>query len=354
MFGFGKKGTVFVGLSGGVDSAVSAALLKREGYKTVGVFIRIVIPGYPCTAGQDRLEAMRAAAYLQIPFIEIDLSEEYEAEVFKQSLSGFAKGETPNPDTLCNREIKFGAFYRFAKAQGAEYIATGHYAQIKNNELYAGKDADKDQSYFLWSVPQEALAHTLFPVGGMRKIDVRTLAKRFGLPNAQRKDSQGLCFLGPISLTDMLKRELKPHKGDVLSETGEIIGTHEGAVLYTLGQRHGFVLFAGGPHTPPHFVIGKDEIRNTITISTERFPVNVSRSVLTLRECNWIGPCGEGEYQARFRYRQKLIPARLSFADTQTQVTLEKPHWVPEGQSLVLYDGERALGGGVVDGTALR
>ena len=332
---------------------MSAALLKREGYEVTGVFIRIVLLGYPCTAGADRLDAMRVAAHLRIPFIELDLSREYEKEVFRESVEGFAKGETPNPDALCNRQIKFGAFYRFAQAHGADYIATGHYAQTKNGELYAGVDPEKDQSYFLWAVPQEALMHTLFPVGGMHKSEVRALAQKFALPNAQRKDSQGLCFLGPMSLTDMLKQELRPKRGDVLSETGEIVGAHEGALLYTLGQRHGFELFSGGPHTPPHFVTHKDEIKNTITVSTERFPRTASGTNLTLRECNWLDTPRAGEYQARFRYRQKLIPAELSFLDGRPQVLLREPQWVPEGQSLVLYEKERCWGGGTVERTEL-
>src|SRR3989344_1092719 len=202
---------VFVGLSGGVDSAVSAALLKERGYDVTGVFIRIALEGYPCTAEEDKLDAMRVAAHLQIPFLAIDLSEEYRQRVFGISIREFEKGRTPNPDTLCNREIKFGLFFDWCMAQGADFVATGHYAQVVPAKpaqkkglgsaspqpdhfseqvlLLAGADPDKDQSYFLWMVPETKLHKTLFPVGGLQKSEVRALAKKFKLPNAERKDS---------------------------------------------------------------------------------------------------------------------------------------------------------------------
>ncbi len=362
---------VFVGLSGGVDSAVSAALLQQQGFDVVGVFIRIALPGYPCTAGTDKIEAMRVAAHLHIPFIEIDLSSEYEQAVFQTSVREFAKGNTPNPDTLCNKEIKFGVFYHWAMAHGADLVATGHYAQLQHNadgsvELLAGKDAEKDQSYFLWMVPEEALRHTRFPVGGMEKREVRALAKKFALPNATRKDSQGLCFLGDISIAQMLNKELTLVPGDVLSEQGEVIGTHDGAALYTLGQRHGFMVTAlptknqtreneqvHSKELLPHFVISKDIAHNTITVSTERYPKNKTCTSVLLRNVQWIGDVAPGACSARFRYRQELIPATLehptSNSENRATVILQAPHYVPEGQSLVLYRGERCLGGGIIE-----
>ncbi len=373
-----KKGKVYVGLSGGVDSSVSAALLKREGYDVTGVFIRIAIEGYPCPAAADRLEAMRAAAHLKIPFIEIDLSKEYQARVFDFSIAEFAKGRTPNPDALCNREIKFGIFYDFARAHGADFVATGHYAQLRKSNpsgvrdfsakkslssravalesplqgsfasLYISADDTKDQSYFLWAVPEEHLAHALFPVGGLKKSHVRKLAKKFGLPNAARPDSQGLCFLGDISIEDMLEREVHLKEGKVLSEEGEVIGTHHGAARYTLGQRHGFELSNQTNETPAHFVIGKSIEDNTITVSKERYPKSASKTILTLEETNWIGEFADGEYTARFRYRQKLMPAQLVINGETPTVVLNEPQYVPEGQSLVLYKGERCMGGGII------
>lgn len=343
-----KTGTkVFVGLSGGVDSAVSAALLKQQGYEVTGVFIRIAIPGYPCPAAADRLSAMRVAAHLDIPFIEVDLSKEYEEQVFKPSIAEWGQGRTPNPDTLCNEKIKFGIFFDFCIKQGAEFVATGHYAQVKEGLLYVSTDQNKDQTYFLWAVPDAALRQTLFPVGGLTKPEVRALAEKFGLPNSARPDSQGLCFLGDISLDDMLAHELPQTQGQVLSESGEVVGTHRGAALYTLGQRHGFELVAAGPHTEPHFVVAKDVAANTITVSPHRTPLNKAKTMIALTNPNWIGLVSAGPCKARFRYRQPLIPAELNQSADAWVVTLLEPHYVPEGQSVVLYRGERCLGGGV-------
>jgi tRNA-specific 2-thiouridylase len=351
-----KKGKVFVGLSGGVDSAVSAALLKRQGYEVTGVFIRIALSGYPCPAAQDRIEAMRVAAHLKIPFIEIDLSKEYEKRVFEFSIKEFERGRTPNPDALCNREIKFGVFYDFAKAHGADFVATGHYAQLVRDgraQLLAGADDTKDQSYFLWVVPETHLRDTLFPVGGMKKTNVRALARTFGLPNSARRDSQGLCFLGDISLEDMLMQETNPVPGEVLSESGEVLGVHKGAQLYTLGQRHGFDLNNRESDVPAHFVVAKNIETNTITVSPNRFPQGVKKTILTLTETNWIGEVKPGEYMARFRYRQKRIPATLTLNKNECLVELHEPHYVPEGQSLVLYLGERCVGGGIINTATL-
>jgi tRNA-specific 2-thiouridylase len=344
---------VFVGLSGGVDSATSAALLKKAGYKVIGAFIKIQIPGYPCPAAEDRIEAMRVAAHLDIPFVEIDLSKEYEQKVFDFAVREFERGRTPNPDALCNREIKFGAFYDFAMTHGADFVATGHYARVREGKLFIGTDDQKDQSYFLWAVPQEHLAKTLFPIGGLTKPEVRALAKKLKLPNSRRPDSQGLCFLGDISITDMLKQEIAPQPGDVLDESGTTIGTHEGASLYTLGQRHGFILKGANPKEVPHFVVGKDMQKNTITVSGSRFPKQATKTKLTLTDENWIGTHQPGEYMARFRYRQKLIAVKLTEAEGKTVVVLQEPHYAPEGQSLVLYKGEECVGGGIIDTAAL-
>lgn len=340
-----------MGLSGGVDSATSAALLQKEGYDVVGVFIKITVEGYPCTAGVDRVDAMRVAAHLKIPFIEIDLSKEYQERVFRESIKEFEAGQTPNPDTLCNKEIKFGLFYDWARAQGAELVATGHYARIEGDTeglplLKIAADLGKDQTYFLWAVPQEVLKHVLFPIGHLEKPEVRKLAEKFGLPNAGRKDSQGLCFLGPISVSDMLERELHPIQGRVVNEAGEAVGEHQGTALYTLGQRHGFVLTHTSPDTLPHYVIAKDIQANTITVSPNKFPQSAKSTEIELTDTNWIGEVPSGPVLARYRYRQELIPAELD--REENKVVLHKPHWVPLGQSLVLYRQECCLGGGVI------
>jgi len=342
---------VFVGLSGGVDSAVSAALLHKEGHDVTGVFIRIALPGYPCSAGEDKIEAQRVAAHLGIKFKSIDLSKEYANEVFAETIDEFKAGRTPNPDTLCNQKIKFGAFFNWCVAEGADMVATGHYAQVKGDKLYKGADDSKDQSYFLWMVPKAALEKTLFPIGHLQKSKVRELAAQFNLPNAKRRDSQGLCFLGDISIDDMLMQELAPVAGNVLDEKGAVVGTHRGAVLYTQGQRHGFELSAHTPDTQPHFVISKDITANTITVSTSRFPTSVTKTTAVLADVNWIDmPKEDGAYEARYRYRQTLIPATIA---TPTKVILAEPHYIPYGQSLVVYKGDECLGGGVVDSAAL-
>lgn len=340
------KGTVYVGLSGGVDSATSAALLLEQGYTVVGAFIKITVEGYPCTAGVDRIDAMRVAAHLKIPFVEVDLSREYQQTVFDASIKEFAQGHTPNPDTLCNKEIKFGLFYEWARAQGADYVATGHYAQVKDGLMYVSKDTDKDQTYFLWAVPEDVLKHVLFPIGHLTKPEVRKLAEKCGLPNAERRDSQGLCFLGPISVSDMLTRELAPEPGRVLNEAGETIGRHSGAALYTMGQRHGFELATQASDAVPNYVIAKDIEANTITVSPSKFPQGATLTKVEITDTNWIGKVESGTYMARYRYRQELIEAQL---DTETNtVVLNAPHWVPAGQSLVLYKHDRCIGGGVI------
>jgi tRNA-specific 2-thiouridylase len=344
---------IFVGLSGGVDSAVSAALLKRAGYDVTGLFAWITILGYPCTASEDRREALRVAAHLGIPFMETDLSAQYRERVFSRSLEAYRRGETPNPDALCNREIKFGLLYEFAMEQGAEYVATGHYARTQTvggeTHLLAGVDEQKDQSYFLWAVPQARLEKTLFPVGNLRKPQVRKLARKFGLPNAKRKDSQGLCFLGDISIEDALVQELRPAPGDVLDEAGSVVGRHRGAALYTIGQRHGFEIRARGAHEEPHYVIAKDIGRNSITVSAARAPASDASAQALLREANWIGEAADGPCQVRFRYHQPLMGAKLTRTENGASVALSQPQYLPAGQSMVLYRGERCLGGGVIE-----
>jgi tRNA-specific 2-thiouridylase len=349
------KGKVYVGLSGGVDSAVSAALLVQQGYDVTGVFIRIALPGYPCSAGVDRQDALRVATHLKIPFLDIDLSEAYAKQVFAPAIAEFEKGRTPNPDALCNREIKFGLFYDFAMRSGADFVATGHYAQVRRDntqvQMWCGHDDNKDQSYFLWAVPQQQLAHTLFPVGGYTKPRVREMAREFA-PNADRKDSQGLCFLGDIDMADMLQRELSLAPGDVVDQHGVVVGHHKGAAAYTLGQRHGFDLFAqpaGAQDMHAHYVVAKDTAHNTITISTSKLPEGYSATRLTLTQTNWISEVPQTQVWARYRYRQTLIPAVVDISDNASTVTLLEAHFVPEGQSLVIYNEGQCFGGGVVD-----
>lgn len=355
------KQKVFVGMSGGVDSSVSAYLLKKQGYDVTGVFIKVWQPDWiECNWKEERLEAMRAAAHLGIKFMTLDAVNEYKTGVIDYMIREYAQGRTPNPDIMCNREVKFGHFAKWAREMGADCVATGHYAQniFKNGKysLLAGNDKNKDQSYFLWTLTQDDLKYILFPVGHIDKNEVRNIAKKAGLPNAQKKDSQGLCFIGKIDVKDFLKHYIKTTKGNVLDENGQIIGHHEGALLLTIGERHGFTITRKSPNDLPYFVISKDIENNTITVSNERLHSDskVSQKRVTIKDVNWISGISPkiGEpLQARIRYRQKLQNIRLIETDDYS-ATLEfedNVDAITSGQSLVIYDGEVCLGGGVIE-----
>jgi tRNA-specific 2-thiouridylase len=340
--------SVFVGLSGGVDSAVSAALLKEQGHDVTGAFIKIWQPEFlECTWREDRLDAMRVAAALDIPFKELDLSEEYKNEVINEMLATYENGETPNPDVLCNKSIKFGAFARWARSRGAEFVATGHYAQIRDGRLYRGADAGKDQSYFLHRLSKKDLERALFPVGGMEKRRVRAQAQRFGLPVAQKHDSQGLCFVGDITMGEFLRRYIAVSEGDVLNTQGAVIGRHEGALLYTIGQRHGFVL-QGEAHAP-HYVTAIDVRANTITVSEKREDASCTRALL--RDVHWIGEplFLPAALAVQVRYREKTAAATLALDDAgRMTASFEDAQIASPGQSLVFYRGDECLGGGIM------
>lgn len=340
--------TVFVGLSGGVDSAVSAALLKERGYNVVGAFIKVWSPEFlECTWKEDRLNALRVCAALRIPFREIDLSDEYKREVVGDMVANYSKGVTPNPDVVCNRSIKFGHFARWAFENGADLIATGHYARIRENngarELLRAIDANKDQTYFLYRLTQGDLSRTLFPVGGYTKPDVRELAKRFDLPNAHRPDSQGLCFVGDVTMKDFLKRYIELEKGPVLDERGSVIGEHDGAALYTIGERHGFTV-AG---SAVHYVTGIDVERNVVRVSTEK--ADAERTSVSISDVHWIAAeAVSRQLDAQARYREKPFKLVLENTNGDLRADFAEPHVAAPGQSLVFYDGDRCLGGGKI------
>lgn len=343
--------TVFVGLSGGVDSAVSAYLLKKQGYRVVGAFIKAWEPDFlPCTGAEDRLSAMRVAAHLGIPFRMYDLGDEYKREVVDYFVEEYKAGRTPNPDVMCNRAIKFGAFWEHAKKDGADMLATGHYAVNENGSegfrLLASEDTEKDQTYFLWTLTQDDLSHTLFPIGAMEKPEVRRLAKEAGLPNAVRKDSQGLCFLGHVDMAEFLKRYIPSERGTVRDESGTAIGEHEGAVFYTLGQK-----ISLGGMGERQYVVAKDLSKNELIVSAKPLGEHPKRE-FGLSHMNWIsGTPLEGKLLARYRYRQPLIPASIHCQEPGfLTVEFDEPQLPASGQSVVFYDKTSlfCLGGGVL------
>lgn len=354
-----KLKKVFVGLSGGVDSSVSAALLQSQGYEVHGVFIKVWQPDfYACTWKQDRLDAMRVCAKLKVPFYTLDLEKEYKKEVVDYMISEYKNGRTPNPDVMCNKYIKFGGFFDWAMKQGADLVATGHYAQVKFDKktdkyfLIAGDDKNKDQSYFLWTLTQKQLSKTLFPVGNIEKPQVRKLAKKFHLPTAEKKDSQGLCFIGKVDMAEFLKHFIKTKVGKVLNKNGEVIGEHSGAVLYTIGQRHGFVITESTSNNDRNFVVTKDIINNTITVS-DKLIEGQNIKQINLTNLNWTKgeiPNESKVYQARIRYRQLLSDCKISKNENgQCLITFKNNQKSPAaGQSLVLYDKEVCLGGGII------
>ncbi|MDQ5961766.1 MAG: tRNA-specific 2-thiouridylase MnmA [Patescibacteria group bacterium] len=355
-----KKKTVFVGLSGGVDSAVSAALLCRSGFDVVGVFIKTWQPDFiECTWKEERKDAMRIAAHLNIPFITLDLEHAYKEGVAEYMIAEYEMGRTPNPDVMCNKEVKFGAFLSKALVMGADAVATGHYAQnILNNgrfELHASPDSTKDQSYFLWTLKEEQLMHVIFPVGGMNKKEVRKYAEFFKIPVATKKDSQGVCFLGPLDMKEFLGHYIKNKKGKVLSTEGKIIGEHDGAWFYTLGERHGFTITQKSAHDMPYYVVAKDIKKNTLTVSTTPKAPGEKSNTLTLEQFHIVTPGSAkdgGSYDAVVRYHGERFAVellRLHDGGAQLRFKSEKP-LVSSGQSVVLYQKERVIGGGVVAG----
>ena len=328
----GKK--IFVGLSGGVDSAVSAALLLEQGAHVTGVFIKgWYPPGMSCSWAAERRDAMRVAARLHIPFVTLDASAEYKRSVIDYLIAEYRSGRTPNPDVMCNRDVKFGAFYRYAKEQGADAIATGHY-----------RSGEKDQSYFLWAVPKEALDFTLFPVGYMEKAHVRALAKKFKLPVAEKRDSQGVCFLGNISVEEFLKMEFGIHPGPAVNEKGELVGEHEGVLLYTLGERAAL----SGAESGPWFVLAKDIGENELVVGKSHTRSSEDRTQnIRFSNSNWQGEPREATH-AQYRYRGPLVAGVLgdaSFASSEELIDIPTP-----GQSIVFYRGKELLGGGIIEG----
>ncbi len=353
---------VFVGMSGGVDSSLAAALLKKEGYEVTGVFIKVWQPDFlTCTWRAERLDAMRVAAHLNIPLLTWDFEQEYKRGVADYMIQEYKSGRTPNPDVMCNKEIKFGAFFRRAMEEGADFVATGHYAQVVYDrrigayKMLAGVDKGKDQSYFLWTIGQEELSKTLFPVGKYKKSQVRKFAKDFNLPTAEKKDSQGICFIGDLDMKDFLAHYMTEKIGEVIDEQGKKIGTHRGAYFYTLGERHGFTITKKGSTDSAYYVIAKDILANTITVAQAKSTEQLlcTRTLVTLKDANFCSgkfPVKEKKYMAQVRYHGEQLECKiLELLDKSFSVEFSKPVLVASGQSVVLYDGSECIGGGIVE-----
>jgi tRNA-specific 2-thiouridylase len=352
-----NRDTVCVGLSGGVDSSVAALRLLREGYNVIGVFIKVWHPDFlPCNWEAERRDAMRVAAHLDIPFLTCDAEQTYFTSVAQYFIAEYRAGRTPNPDVMCNQHIKFGAFLDFAQNIGAKYIATGHYAQVQKTSsgsctLWRGKDQNKDQSYFLWSLTQNQLQSSLLPNGAHTKNEIRREAESAELPTAEKKDSQGICFLGHVDLPDFLSHFIDLTEGDLILSDGTVIGSHQGAVVYTIGQRHGFTVTDPSCAGVPYFVTATDHVANTVTVSRER-PVREPHTELHLSPYNLIGTSlhpGD-QVSIQVRYRQEPIAASVTHVAADTLSVALESHidGGAEGQSCVLYRAEQCLGGGII------
>lgn len=348
---------VVVGLSGGVDSAVAALLLKRQGHEVIGVFMNNweeTDENGVCASQQDWADVRETCQVLDIPYYSVNFAREYEERVFAHFLSEYKRARTPNPDVLCNREIKFSAFLDFAMKLNADYMATGHFVRRDGEgNLLRGLDADKDQSYFLYMTKAAQLKRALFPVGEMRKPQVRRIAREAGLPVFDKKDSTGICFIGERRFKQFLQQYLLARPGDMVTEAGEVIGRHEGLMYYTIGQRRGLGIGGRGDGRS-WFVAGKDLEKNRlILVQGEDHPRLFSRGA-SLEQISWVNgaPFPDGvphQLQVKLRYRQADQPCTLTLSGDTGSLAFEKPQRaVTPGQSAVLYQGEVCLGGGIV------
>jgi tRNA-specific 2-thiouridylase len=409
-----KNIKVFVGMSGGVDSSVTAALLKEQGYDVTGVYMKNWsqdLPGFACPWKEDYQDAKRVAVQLGIPFKMYDFETEYRERVVDYMMEGYKAGITPNPDIMCNQEVKFKLFLETALKDGADMIATGHYARIatvggsvsrstpqkflsghdKNfvgvtppattpkseardvaggavwgtrspaalartdgddtvsepASLYTGTDVNKDQSYFLYRVTEGALAKSLMPIGEYEKLKVRELAKKFGLATAEKKDSQGICFVGKVGIKEFLQQFVTTEPGAIVEAGGKVIGEHDGALFYTIGQRHGLDVGGG----LPYYVIGKDMAKNEVYVTTDLQDPKLWTRELTITSPHWINNSPvEGEtYHVRTRYRAPLINCKVTKDGDKWHIIMtDEVRALTPGQSAVVYEGELCLGGGIV------
>lgn len=336
--------TVYVGMSGGVDSSVTALLLKEQGYNVVGIYMKNWsedLPGMKCPWAEDLADAKRVAVKLGIDFKVWDFEESYREKVVEYMLDEFKKGNTPNPDIMCNQEIKFKLFYEKAMEEGADFIATGHYARIIDGKLARAVDGNKDQTYFLYRISEEALEHTLFPIGGMKKPEVKKLAEKNGLHNAYKKESMGVCFVGEVGMKDFLKKYIDAEPGEIREiETEKVLGYHEGAVFYTIGQRHGLYIAA----EVPYYVVKKDVKKNIVYVSKNLNNSELWTNELELKDLMMRDKAPK-QVQVRLRHRAPLIPVAFDGKALKFEHEIKRP---ASGQSAVIYDNEICLGGGII------
>ena len=359
------KENIVVGLSGGVDSAVAALLLKEQGHTVTGLFMKNWEDDDTddnCSSRQDFIDAVAVADRVGIDIEAVNFAAEYKERVFNEFLREYQAGRTPNPDVQCNAEIKFRCFLDHAIALGADRIATGHYAQLREvdglQQLLKAEDGSKDQSYFLYRLTQEQLAKTQFPLGGLLKREVREIARRADLPVHDKKDSTGICFIGERPFREFLARYLPAQPGEIVTAAGEIVGRHQGLMFHTLGQRHGLGIGGrrhGHPATDgePWYVAAKDLARNRLVVVQGHAHPDLLTSALVATDCTWIAgtpPRTRWVYGAKTRYRQPDSACALSSADAQRCVVeFAAPQWaVTPGQSVVIYESRVCLGGGVI------
>ena len=354
---------IVVGMSGGVDSSVAALLLKRAGHEVIGVFMNNWEEKDDmdvCTAERDWADVRAVCQLIDIPYYSVNFAKDYYARVFERFLAEYRKGRTPNPDVLCNREIKFSRFLDFAETLGADKIATGHFASIGERggeyQLLRAKDENKDQTYFLYMLNQRALSKAVFPVGGLTKAEIREIARENGIPVSEKKDSTGVCFIGERNFKQFLMHYLPAQPGDMVTTDGKVVGRHDGLMYYTLGQRRGLGI-GGGGNGERWFVLKKDLERNRLIVSQGEDRALLYSDAAVLEECTWIAghppvetgapfPC-----KARLRHRQPLQDCVVTLEEgDRARVTFSVPQRaVTPGQSTVLYDGEICLGGGIVE-----
>lgn len=337
---------VFVGMSGGVDSSVTAALLVDQGYDVTGVYMKNWsqdLPGMRCPWADDLADAKRVAVQLGIDLKVYDFETQYREKVVQYMIDTYKQGRTPNPDIMCNQEVKFKLFFEAALADGADMIATGHYARTEDGKLLMAKDGNKDQTYFLYRVKKSALEKTLFPLGDYTKPEVRELAKKFNLYTAAKKESMGVCFVGQVGMREFLGQYVETAPGNIIDKaSGDVIGRHDGALFYTLGQRHGLNIGGG----LPYYVVGKNMQANEVIVSTNLNDEAMWRQDLTISGLHWIGDVlGDGEYRVRIRHRASLVPAKLIGDQLQLQEAQRAP---TAGQSAVLYRNDECVGGGII------